>query len=210
VLKSDKDSRHVPFMIEDGTGEVLVAPSGATVKAETRRSGLPGEATLAFHGVSVVDRDEKWVEEIIFEGATLYVLGFAQPHKEKRKSLREKTVEKLRDLKLDRKALHRYDTDGDGRISEEEWQVARSDAEQGALEEHLAASGSGKKQQEHAVITRPVQRGLPFVIAETAAEAHLVRKYWLISIPLIILGLTAAGIALYFLLTFIGDRGGML
>jgi hypothetical protein len=204
VLKSDIDSRHVPFCIDDGTGQVTVDPSGATVKAKTSRTGMPGEATLAFHGVSTDDPDEKWIEDIIFEGVPLYVLGFARPLREKRKSLRERTVEKLRELKLDRKALHRYDADGDGRISEDEWQVARSDAEQNALKDHLAEGSSGKRQEEHAVIARPSQRGLPFVLAEAVEEAHLIRNYGLISIPLMISGFIAAGLALYFFLGFIG------
>lgn len=204
TLTSDKDSRHVPFMVDDGTGQILVDPSGAKVRAKTSRSGLPGEATLAFHGVSTDDSNEKWVEDIIFEGTSLYVLGYAQPLKEERKSLRERTVEKLRDLKLDRKALQGYDADGDGQISEEEWQLARSDAEQLALKEHLDTGASGKRQEEHAVIARPPQRGLPFVVAETAEEAHLVRNYWLISMPLIAFGLLAAGFSLYFLLQFLG------
>lgn len=204
TLTSDKDSRHVPFMVDDGTGQVLVDPSGATVRAKTSRTGMPGEATLAFHGVSTDDSNEKWVEDIIFEGTSLYVLGYAQPLKEERKSLRERTVEKLRDLKLDRKALQGYDADGDGQISEQEWQSARSDAEQLALKEHLATGASGKRQEEHAVIAKSPQRGLPFVVAETAEEAHLVRKYWLLSMPLIVFGLLAAALSLYFFLQFLG------
>ncbi len=205
VLRSDKDSRHVPFLLDDGTGRVTVDPAGALVRAKTSRSGLPGEAMLAFHGVSDDNPDEKWVENIIFEGTSLYVLGFARPLKEKRKSLRERTVEKLRDLKLDRKALHRYDADGDGRISEDEWQVARVDAEQSALREHLSEGTSSKKQEEHAVIAKPSERGLPFVITETADEAHLVRNYGLFSVPLFGASLVAAGFALYHFLEFLGS-----
>ncbi len=203
TLTSDKDSSHVPFLVDDGTGKVTVDPRGAMVRAKTSRTGAPGEMTLAFHGVSD-DHDEKWVEEIIYEGTSLYVLGYAQPLREKRRSLRERTVEKLRGLKLDRKALHRYDADGDGQISEDEWQMARSDAEQSALKEHLSEGGGGKRQEEHAIIARPPQKGLPFVIAETATEERLVRKYWIISIPLCLFGLIAAGIALYFFFRFIG------
>jgi len=185
---------------------VTVDPMYATVKARVSHSGVPGEATLAFHGVSLSEDDinEKWVENVIYEGTTVYVLGFARPSREERKSLRERTTEKLRDLKLDRRALHRYDTDEDGRISEAEWDVARGDAEQVALREHLAAAGGGRRQEEHVVIARGPQRGMPFVIAETLSEADLTRNYWLASIPLLLAGLCAAGLALYGFLKFIG------
>lgn len=203
-LTSDINSNHVPFMVDDGTGKVTVDPSRATVRAKTSHSGVPGEATLAFHGIGVGDANKKWVEDIIYEGAKLYVLGFAQPLREERKGLRERTREKLRELKLDRQALHRYDTDGDGQISDGEWDVARSDAEQVALKEHLAEGTANRRQEEHVVITRAPQRGIPFVIAEAQSEAHLVRNYWLISLPLFVAGLCAAGFALYGFLKFVG------
>ncbi|MBW2512410.1 MAG: hypothetical protein JRE01_10345 [Deltaproteobacteria bacterium] len=205
-LSSDINSKHVPFLLDDGTGMVTVDPRSATVKARVSHSGVPGDATLAFHGVSLSEGDinEKWVENVIYEGTTVYVLGFARPLRQERKSLRERTTEKLRDLKLDRSALHRYDTDGDGRISEGEWDVARGDAEHVALRERLAEGAGGRRQQEHVVITRAPQRGTPFVIAETPSEAELTRNYWLISIPLLLAGLCAAGLALYGLLKFVG------
>lgn len=202
-LVKDVDSRHVAFQIDDGTGCVVVAPQGASVKAKTRQSGSPGQNPLTFTAFSNADENEKWVEDIIYEGTTLYILGFAQPLRAERRSLRERTLDKLRELKLDRNALHGYDADGDGRISEDEWQLARSDAEQLALREHLAEGTQRKRQEEHVVITRPPQRGMPFVIAEAVSEAHLVRNYGLYSLPLIAAGLILAGFALYQLLMFI-------
>ena len=40
------------------------------------------------------------LEEIIYEGTSLYVLGFARPLREERTSLRDRTLAKLRQLKL--------------------------------------------------------------------------------------------------------------
>ena len=205
-LTSDINSNHVPFLVDDGTGVITVDPMQANVKARISHSGIPGEATLAFHGVSLSEDDisEKWVENVIYEGTTVYVLGFARPMRQQRKSLRERTTETLRDLKLDRHALHRYDTDGDGRINDGEWDVARSDAEQKALREHLAEGAGGRRLASHVIITRAPQRGIPFVVAETLSEANLTRNYWLASIPLLLAGLCAAGLALYCFLEFIG------
>ena len=203
-LIKDVDSSHVAFQVDDGTGRVVVDPRGALVKAKTRQAGYPGQSPLTFTAFDSADENEKWVEDIIYEGTTLYILGFARPAKEERRSLRERSLEKLRDLKLDRQALHRYDTDGDGQISAEEWQVARSDAEQAALEEHLAEGSGHKRQEEHVVIARPQPRGMPFVIAEAASEAQLTRNYGLFSIPLLAAGLVLAGFSLYKLLELLG------
>lgn len=202
-LIKDVDSSHVPFQIDDGTGRVVVAPQGASVKAKTRQTGYPGQTPLTFTALDSAAETEKWVEDIIYEGTTLYVLGFARPLREERRSLHDRSLEKLRDLKLDRRVLHRYDTDGDSQISEDEWQVARSDAEQAALKEHLAESSGRKRQEEHVVIARASRRGMPFVIAEAASEAHLIRNYRLLTVPLLLGGLAAAGFALYKLLEFL-------
>lgn len=203
-LISDADSSHVPFLVDDGTGSVTVDPMGALVRAKSRRTGTPGEMTMAFSGVSMVDDDEKWVEEVIYEDTSLYVIGYARPLRHQEQTLGERVREKLRDLKLDPKALHRYDADGDGRISESEWDAARGAAEQQALNDHLAVKQGRKRQEEHAVITRPHQRSLPFVIAETLSEAHLTRRYGFFSIPMLIAGLAAAGFAIYELLLYLG------
>ncbi len=199
-LVREVDSRHVPFQVDDGTGRVTVDPAGASVRAKTRQSGYPGQSPLTFTAFNREYENEKWIEDIIYEGTSLYVLGYARPLKEERLSLRERTTATLRDLKLDPRAMHRYDTDDDGQISEAEWNAARSDAEQIALQEHLAERNVRKRQEEHVVIARPRQRKLPFVIAETVSEAHLTRKYGLVSIPLLIAGLAAFVFAVYKLL----------
>ncbi len=203
-LIKDIDSSHVAFQIDDGTGRVVVDPRGASIKARTRQTGYPGQSLLTFTAFDSADENEKWVEDVIYEGTTLYVLGFARPLKAERRSLRERSVEKLRELKLDRRALHRYDTDDDSQISEDEWQVARSDAEQAALKDHLAEGSGRKRQEEHVIIARPPRRGMPFVIAEAASEAQLIRNYGLISLSLLVAGLVVAGFALYKLLEFSG------
>ncbi|MGK2907290.1 MAG: hypothetical protein ACSLFH_13245 [Desulfuromonadales bacterium] len=203
-LIRDVDSSHVAFQIDDGTGRVVVEPHGASVKAKTRLAGYPGQSPLAFTGFDSADENEKWVEDIIYEGTTLYVLGFAQPRREAGKNLRERTVEKLRALKLDHGALHRYDTDGDGQVGADEWQVARREAEQAVLREQLAEGEGRRRQEEHIVIARAPQRGMPFIITEAVSEANLTRSYGLISLPLLVAGLTAAAFSLYKLLEFLG------
>ncbi|MBE0576664.1 MAG: hypothetical protein IH613_12305 [Desulfuromonadales bacterium] len=199
------NSNHVPFQVDDGTGLVIVDPAGAAVKASVQQTGYPGQSPLTFTAFGSGNGDgEKWVEDVIYEGTSIYVLGYARPSREERMSLRERTIIKLRQLKLDPRAMHRYDTDGNGVIDEAEWQGARSDAEQEAMQDHLLGGNSRKRQEEHVVIGKGPQRSLPFIITETVSEADLVRKYGLTSLPLMAAGLSSMGLALYKFLQFIG------
>ena len=97
--------------------------------------------------------------------------------KQPRKSLNERKIEKLRDLKLDRAKLNKYDTDGDGQINADEWQAAREDVEDQILRESLDNRQSAEKQEDAICINRSRHRNRPFVIAATRSETHLTQKY---------------------------------
>jgi hypothetical protein len=202
-LVKEIDSNHVPFQIDDGTGRVVVDPAGASVKGKVQQTGYPGQSPLTFTAFGSGDaEDEKWVEDLIYEGTSLYVLGFAQPLREERMTLRDRTLGKLRQLKLDPVAMHRYDADGDGQVNEVEWDAARREKEQEALREHLAGGRTGKRQEEHVMIARG-PRSLPFIIAEAVSENHLKRKYGLLSGPLLIAGVAATVLAIYKFLQYL-------
>ena len=124
-------------------------------------------------------------------------MGWARPVRVHQKPIRERVVERLRELKLDSGKMQRFDTDGDGRISPEEWEAARDQVQQEVLRESLTAGAPDKLAPDKAVIGRPPQRGLPFVIAETASESHLTRNYFWLMIVLFIIGAGCFGWALY-------------
>lgn len=198
TLVSSHDSGHVPFLLDDGSGQVTIDPAGATVRANTRQTGYPGESTAI--GAAVEGGpDEKWVEELIYEGTTLYVLGFARPLGAPAQGLQERTVAALRRLKLDPQALRRYDANGDGRLDAAEWQAARDDAEQQATAEQLAAGAATAM-----VVVGRSPRGLPFLIAESRCERELARRYGWTGALLLVLGVVAAGAAGVLSLEFFG------
>jgi hypothetical protein len=176
-LTSDTNSGHVPFMIEDETGQVSVNPFGASVSAGEKHQGSAGQSNMMFGARGESDSNQRWVEETIAEGTSLYVLGSAAVLKKPRKSLNERKIEKLRELKLDRTELNKYDTDGDGQISADEWQSAREDVEDKVLRESLETRQTAEKQEGAIVISRSRHRNRPFVIAATHSEAHLTKKY---------------------------------
>lgn len=195
---SESSSGHVPFVLDDGSGQVVVDPAGATVKVRTEQTGYPGESSLI--GTAVEGGpDEKWIEELIYEGTTLYVLGYARPTRGVGPGLRERTIEQLRRLKLDPQAQRRYDTNGDGRLDADEWQSARDDAEQLAAVEQLSAQRAPTT--DHALLGKP-PRGLPFLIAEGQTGAELAGRYGWLGAMLLMLGVAAFALTLKLSLNF--------
>jgi hypothetical protein len=184
-LSSETESGQVPFFLQDETGRVQVNPEGATVRPRTRNEGLPGRMGLLMATSGITDANEKWVEEVIAEGTFLYVLGFARSGERTQISLREQTIAALRSLKSDPLKLKRFDTDGDGHISPEEWEGARTEIEAEVVHRSLSKTPQASLQGDRVVIARPQTKSLPFVIAETESEAHLTRNYSRIIFPLL-------------------------
>lgn len=177
------DSSSVPFLLEDESGSIRIDPHGAHIRPATVHHGIPGQSGLLFERISSAnaDADEKWQEEVIYEGSPLYVLGFARAAHDSTPGLRQRIAEKLQALKTDPQALRRYDRNGDGNIDNQEWDQARDEMEQLALHEKL----HHQPHRHRAEIGRPPLRGLPFVIAETTSQAHLTRSFgW--RIPLLL------------------------
>lgn len=199
---STSDCGPVPFAIEDDTGRLTVDPRGAVLKPRHRQEGLPGQMSMLLMAASVADPTEKWIEEIIPEGAPIYVVGYASAPRPASSSLRERTVANLRELKQNRHLMHQYDADGDGHISSDEWQVAREEIEERVLRHSLAASEEDGPRPSSVVIGRPARRDLPFIIAETASEAHLTRGYGVLSAIFLVFGLGLAVLALTRLVDF--------
>ncbi|TLM67690.1 MAG: hypothetical protein FDZ69_04130 [Deltaproteobacteria bacterium] len=187
TLTSQSDSGHVPFVLDDGSGRVVIDPAGATVRAKTEQTGFPGESTL-LGAATDGGPDEKWVEELIYEGTTLYVLGQARPAREVGAGLRGRTAELLRRLKLDPHALRRYDTNGDGRLDADEWQAARDDAEQLAAAEQL---GEPREPAVDPVLLGKPSHGMPFLIAEGETGGDLAKRYGWFAAVLLMFGAAA-------------------
>lgn len=191
-------SDSVPFLLEDDTGRVEVDPAGCRVSAGTKQEGTPGQVGLShFCHAS----DEKWVEEIIVEGTLLYVLGFAAVKKLLGPTLKQRKVEALRELKRNPQDIQQFDTDGDGQISEEEWDIARAAVTDKVMREQLQQKQQRKKQEEHVLIGK--KKGRPLVIAETHSEQQLTQRYAIYSILMFVIAAGAIGWGINNLLSYI-------
>lgn len=167
---SDVESARLPFYLKDDTGQVVVDPVGANMKASHKETIDAGMGTM-FGVPGFPDADTKYVEEIIAEFTEAYVLGFAVPNKVEQDSVSSRATEKLRKLKGDQLKMMEYDTNRDGRIDDEEWEHARSEMEYEALKDTLKFKEKAKPQGESVLIQKPKFRGLPFIIAGSSEGA---------------------------------------
>jgi hypothetical protein len=124
------------------------------------------------------DGDEKWEEECIPEGETLYVLGFSAPRRSYGESLHAATVAQLRTLKQSQELRQRFDQNGDGEIDAEEWDEARRVTADEVAKKHLAGREQRRKQEESLLIGAPPRRSLPFFIAQSLTEKAITRALW--------------------------------
>ncbi len=168
VLERQTASGRLPFYIEDETGRVLVRPKGALFHISKFRQEFSG--TFGMFTPSHMGRSNTRIyEDIVPDGARIYVLGKARPEKIDG-SVSEKITEELRALKKDNDRLMAYDADNNGRVDMEEWETARRDIENKVYADMLANGGD----IEQVVIGKPGYGMLPLIIADS--EEGIIRK----------------------------------
>jgi len=115
----------LPFILDDGSGRCELDPVGAeilTTHKETRTQG-----------------DERHSESVLLKGDRLYALGDFVSSNGAQTALntRRDVGDLLAEWKTNQPALHeRFDLDRSGGIDEQEWQLARQDAEREVARRH--------------------------------------------------------------------------
>ncbi|GAA0681152.1 hypothetical protein GCM10009104_02090 [Marinobacterium maritimum] len=177
------------FQINDGTGTCLIDPEGAEVSSQHKHSwrghsafpggqSLDSNAVAAFFSTQIGAGQYRFTERLIFEHEQLYALGHFHTVGGGRDQLNIKDAvrDRLRSWKRDpEQLLERFDSNGDGKISPDEWQAARLAAEQEAQQEqqHLHALPSMN------VLTDPQASRMPYLLS-THDETQLIQRYrWL-------------------------------
>jgi hypothetical protein len=192
-LSSQCASGMLPFWLRDATGKVLIDPTTADLRPGCRQEGSGDGLSNSFLGREFrPDSDEKWVEESIPEGETIYVLGFSAPRRNSGESLHEATVARLRTLKQSSDFRHRFDQNGDGQIDADEWDEARRVTADEVAKTHLAGRQQRRKQEEALVIGAPPRRSLPFLIAQSRTEVAMTRGLWWRALAFFLAGLILA------------------
>ncbi len=197
-VSSSSGSNNVPFLLEDETGRVEINPTGGHISAGSKHEGVPGQVGLMLSSNS---SDEKWVEETIVDGTLLYILGYAAVKHTHGTSLNEQKISALRELKQDQHKLQRFDRDGDGKISADEWDDARNAIEAEVIAASLQNKQQRKRQEDHIVVGK--KPGRPLIIAETHSEDNLTTRYFYYGITLFSGAVAATGAAIYLLINYL-------
>ncbi len=165
------------FVLDDGSGLVAVDPEGADMLV--RRRDVFNEGDTRHTQWSLIANDPIYV---IGEFATL---GSITPVFDTRAQIRDL----LADWKADRKQLlERFDLDGDGEISLEEWELARAQARREVLKQR----GETLATAEAHIVRKPSGRRL-FLISDLD-PALIARRYrlWGLFHAVVFLGSGAA------------------
>ncbi len=182
-----------PFALDDGSGRCVVEPAGAHLKLRRRDHWQsphrdPHNRDRGFFS----SNRYRFTEERIEDGDPIYLLGyFETPRRgpEERERLRRAL---LKGWKQDPARLARFDRDGDGTVSLQEWELLRQEAEE--LAERAERDRSMKPVTPRVRDTEDSRQ--PFVIS-TYTEGDLASGLrWQT------LGLTAAALALGVSATF--------
>ncbi|MFT3736533.1 MAG: hypothetical protein QM776_16205 [Rhodocyclaceae bacterium] len=155
---SDEES-DACFLLEDDTGTCAIDPAGAEIHPAHHDSEIRGDLRMT-----------QWC---LLDRETLFVLGdFRTLHGEGlTRSEREAVRDILADWKQDRAdLLRRFDTDGDGELSEAEWERARNAAHEEARRERIEADQAASVH----VVRKPTD-SRPFIVAAV--------KPWRLKLP---------------------------
>lgn len=165
-----------PFLLDDGTGECIVQPSGASVLAAettTWYGDTPWPTTAPGRRNPFSEAEYRYSEQRIYEHEQIVVLGRFRSHSATGdRDIAAETAALLAEWKQDQAVLtERFDTDGDGQVSLAEWQRAREDARNSVLQRHVEEPARAALH----VIGRPADGSL-FVIGALSGEA-LAKRY---------------------------------
>ncbi|MEK7313994.1 MAG: EF-hand domain-containing protein, partial [Deltaproteobacteria bacterium] len=168
-----------------------VNPSGAILTAGEKNSFTfrAEEFNMPYLGVLTVD-NTKVIETVIPIGRPLYVMGFAKRLTLSADEKKKGFLSRLMALKSNPSALKKYDANGDGRISAEEWDDARRSVE----EEQTTEATEAVPKDDIAVGEHP--SGGLFYISDSSEEVMLSSMRWRIPVFLTLgIALTAWGTA---------------
>ena len=188
-IAADDGYRHVResgrsdaiFHLEDASGRCIVDPDGATVLAPRSETwfGDTRRPTIRSFGWKLewlgMLRGMRYHEQRIEAGDRLYVLGeFESLRDQHHNDLAHETAAILAAWKHDPRRMQQIDSNGDGRIDEQEWETARGEAlKRAALKLHAEDRTARLN-----VLRKPRNPRQPFIIAGFDEATLLHRLGW--------------------------------
>jgi len=190
VTISKGDSSKVPFILEDDTGSVVIYPNNAEIILPHDYSyctsgfgkSLPenlvhfmstsGLKHTSFLGMRKSLRFHEWY---IKEGEQVYILGNAQKAGDFMSEHNAKLQQRLDAIKNDPAMMKEIDTNQDGEISAEEWDVAQRKTEAKLLEEEIA---EGSPSELADVVIARGDRDKIFIISDQNQDKLIRKLFW--------------------------------
>ena len=152
------------FLLDDTSDQCVIDPDDANVITKRKNRWYKRDTLPA----------RRYTEWTILEGDYLYALGdFQTVASVEDTSLKNMMTATLKDWKQDpNDLLHRYDTNRDGQLSQQEWEQARQDACQQAK----AKVGAMAHEKPLSILKASTQKDQPFILS-TESEANLINHH---------------------------------
>ncbi len=203
-----RNTNDLPFNVSDETGHTSVRPEGAeillseTFSFRNQGRGVPSkvewylmEKGFSIHGFVGLEKNLRFSERVIRPGQELYVIGECRTEKDRlRGDTRTRELNALRAAKADPERMRTFDKDGDGKVSGEEWDEART---------KITREAMGAPDIEGTCVMKPTSSGGAFVITDKQ-ETNLARRYGWAAFGCVFGGIGLFGVCLFFLLRALG------
>ncbi|GLP99262.1 hypothetical protein GCM10007891_11160 [Methylophaga thalassica] len=150
------------FLLDDSSDQCVIDPDDANVITKRKKRWYKQDSFPA----------RRYTEWTILEGDYLYALGHFQTVASiEDSSIKNMMTSILKEWKNDpNNLLHHYDKNGDGQLSQQEWEKARHDAYQLAK----AEIGARALEKSLSVLKVSPHKGQPFILS-TESEANLIK-----------------------------------
>ncbi len=171
------------FILEDDTGACVIDPEDAEVTPSSNSTWYGKERLGPRTHTSPLDvlsgalfqsgQKYRYSERRLDVYESLYAIGeFCSIGTDYRQDIKDAALERLRELKRDKDELAKYDVNNDGNIDAEEWEQARKDAKQAAIEEQLAKP---LPKRMHILKKPQTKKYQPFLLS-SKTETHMSRN----------------------------------
>lgn len=180
VEQGTSDAR---FFLDDGTGQCLIEPRGAQVRAMTHKRWQGSErhprqlqAPSLWRSLLGMGYQYRYTEERLHEGEPLYVMGqfFSSGGGSAAFDAEKERGAVISQWKKDFPALlKQFDQDGNGVLDEREWQAVQQAAAREAYRRYREQSALPAQDR----LTRPEQ-DQPFLLSSYGEDELLRRFYW--------------------------------